>query len=128
MGRYDDALSDLKRAVYLDPNYAEAIQLLDKAEAKVQEMIQGALAKEKEPDTGSVFLPAQPAPPESTPGKDSSKAEAPADPAPAPQPASPSPSQPPTPPPTAAPVPAVEPAQAAAKPPAAEPAHPSLAA
>jgi len=57
MGRYDDAVADLKRAQALDPSDLETQKLVAQAQAKVNEIVQAAIEKEKAPETGTVTLP-----------------------------------------------------------------------
>jgi tetratricopeptide (TPR) repeat protein len=57
LGRFDDALGDLKRAVQLDPKNADLQALAAQAQAKVDEIVAKALSNEALPDTISVKLP-----------------------------------------------------------------------
>ena len=61
LGRYDEALADLKKASWYDPKNTDILQLMEKAQSKVDEIVAKAMEKEKVPETGTVRLPGEPA-------------------------------------------------------------------
>jgi tetratricopeptide (TPR) repeat protein len=60
MGKYDEALSDLKRAAYYDPKDADTQRLIAEAEAKVRQLVARAQEKERLPETVAISLPTTP--------------------------------------------------------------------
>src|SRR5262249_54847549 len=57
LGRYDEALGDLQQAQKLDPTNEDVRKLASAAQAKVDERIALARAKETAPETESLHLP-----------------------------------------------------------------------
>jgi tetratricopeptide (TPR) repeat protein len=58
LGRFDEALADLKRSVAIDATDQQAQQLLDLAQAKVKETVDRQRVTETTPDTVAITLPA----------------------------------------------------------------------
>ena len=79
LGRYDEALADLKKASWYDPKNPDILQLIEKTQAKVDEIVAKAMEKEKAPETGTVQLPGETAKadPPPTPEPPSPKRHAP---------------------------------------------------
>jgi tetratricopeptide (TPR) repeat protein len=67
--RYDSALADLTEAERLEPNNPDTRRVRELAQAKVDEIVAHAKAKELAPETGTVILPDVPAPKPEAPPK-----------------------------------------------------------